>query len=55
MADRLQSTTGALARLSAVAGEPGAADAARCVRGFALKSCAGEGNWDLVGNNTRKS
>jgi catalase len=29
-----------------------AADAERDVRGFALKFCTEEGNWDLVGNNT---
>ena len=41
-----------LARFSTVAGESGAADAERDVRGFALKFYTGEGNWDLVGNNT---
>jgi len=41
-----------LARFSTVAGELGAADAERDVRGFALKFYTGEGNWDLVGNNT---
>lgn len=40
------------ARFSTVAGEPGAADAERDVRGFALKFYTEEGNWDLVGNNT---
>ena len=35
-----------------VAGERGAADAERDVRGFALKLYTDEGNWDLVGNNT---
>jgi catalase len=39
-------------RFSTVAGERGAADAERDVRGFALKVYTGEGNWDLVGNNT---
>ncbi|NKQ41061.1 MAG: catalase [Sulfurovum sp.] len=39
-------------RLSTVAGERGAADAERDVRGFALKFYTQEGNWDLVGNNT---
>jgi len=39
-------------RFSTVAGERGAADAERDVRGFALKFYTGEGNWDLVGNNT---
>jgi catalase len=41
-----------LARFSTVAGEMGAADAERDVRGFALKFYTPEGNWDLVGNNT---
>ena len=41
-----------LARFSTVAGERGAADAERDVRGFALKFYTSEGNWDLVGNNT---
>jgi len=41
-----------LARFSTVAGEQGAADAERDVRGFALKFYSEEGNWDLVGNNT---
>jgi catalase len=35
-----------------VAGERGAADAERDVRGFALKFYTEEGNWDMVGNNT---
>lgn len=39
-------------RFSTVAGEKGAADAERDVRGFALKFYTQEGNWDLVGNNT---
>jgi len=41
-----------LARFSTVAGERGAADAERDIRGFALKFYTDEGNWDLVGNNT---
>ncbi len=41
-----------LARFSTVAGEMGAADHERDVRGFALKFYTSEGNWDLVGNNT---
>src|SRR5690625_3712486 len=41
-----------LARFSTVAGELGAADAERDVRGFSLKFYTEEGNWDLVGNNT---
>lgn len=44
--------TEALLRFSTVAGERGAADAERDVRGFALKFYTEEGNWDLVGNNT---
>lgn len=44
--------TGMLARFSTVAGERGAADAERDVRGFALKFYTDEGNWDMVGNNT---
>ena len=39
-------------RFSTVAGERGAADAERDVRGFALKFYTEEGNWDMVGNNT---
>lgn len=39
-------------RFSTVAGERGAADAERDVRGFAMKFYTKEGNWDLVGNNT---
>ena len=45
-------TTDVLLRFSTVAGERGAADAERDVRGFALKFYTEEGNWDLVGNNT---
>jgi len=45
-------STPMLARFSTVAGELGAADAERDVRGFALKFYTEEGNWDLVGNNT---
>ncbi|MCX4359010.1 MAG: catalase [Rikenellaceae bacterium] len=41
-----------LGRFSTVAGERGAADTERDVRGFALKFYTDEGNWDLVGNNT---
>ena len=39
-------------RFSTVAGERGAADAERDIRGFAMKFYTEEGNWDLVGNNT---
>lgn len=41
-----------LVRFSTVAGEAGAADAERDVRGFAMKFYTKEGIWDLVGNNT---
>lgn len=44
--------TEVLARFSTVAGELGAADAERDVRGFAVKFYTEEGNWDMVGNNT---
>src|SRR5262245_48549348 len=40
-------------RFSTVAGERGAADAERDVRGFAVKFYTEDGNWDLVGNNTQ--
>jgi catalase len=40
------------ARFSTVAGERGAADAERDIRGFAVKFYTEEGNWDMVGNNT---
>jgi catalase len=45
-------TTPLIARFSTVAGEAGAADAERDVRGFAIKFYTEDGNWDLVGNNT---
>jgi catalase len=45
-------TTPMFARFSTVAGERGAADAERDIRGFALKFYTEQGNWDLVGNNT---
>ncbi|TQS73030.1 catalase [Rhodobacteraceae bacterium] len=44
--------TDVLARWSTVAGEAGAADAERDVRGFSLKFYTEDGNWDMVGNNT---
>ncbi|MCL4160542.1 UNVERIFIED_CONTAM: hypothetical protein GTU68_052973, partial [Idotea baltica] len=44
--------TSMICRFSTVAGELGAADNERDVRGFALKFYTEEGNWDLVGNNT---
>lgn len=40
--------TEVLARFSTVAGERGAADAERDVRGFAVKFYTAEGNWDIV-------
>jgi catalase len=45
-------TTAMFARFSTVAGERGAADAERDIRGFALKFYIEEGNWDIAGNNT---
>lgn len=47
-----RAVTPMIARFSTVAGELGAADAERDVRGFALKFYTEDGNWDLVGNNT---
>ncbi len=44
--------TDVFVRFSTVAGERGAADAERDIRGFAVKFYTEEGNWDLVGNNT---
>lgn len=44
--------TDLILRFSTVAGERGAADTERDVRGFAIKFYTDEGNWDLVGNNT---
>ncbi len=44
--------TEVLSRWSTVAGEMGAADTERDVRGFSLKFYTEDGNWDLVGNNT---
>ncbi len=41
-----------ITRFSTVAGEQGAADAERDVRGFSVKFYTEEGNWDMVGNNT---
>lgn len=46
------SKTETLMRFSTVAGEAGAADHERDVRGFSIKFYTSEGNWDLVGNNT---
>jgi len=44
--------TDLLMRFSTVAGERGAADAERDVRGFSMKFYTEDGNWDMVGNNT---
>jgi catalase len=44
--------TEAFLRFSTVAGERGAADAERDVRGFAVRFYSEQGNWDIVGNNT---
>ena len=44
--------TDVFARFSTVAGERGAADAERDIRGFSVKFYTEEGNWDMVGNNT---
>ena len=40
------------ARFSTVAGGQDSPDTVRDVRGFAVKFYTGEGNWDMVGNNT---
>lgn len=50
--DTVGKQTEMFARFSTVAGERGAADAERDIRGFALKFYTEEGNWDMVGNNT---
>ena len=44
--------TNTVARFSTVAGERGSADTRRDPRGFALRFYTGEGNLDIVGNNT---
>ncbi|UQD70669.1 catalase [Bradyrhizobium japonicum] len=49
---KIGKTTPMFTRFSTVAGERGAADAERDIRGFALKLYTEEGNWDIVGNNT---
>jgi catalase len=49
---QLGKKTDLFVRFSTVAGERGAADAERDIRGFAVKLYTEEGNWDLVGNNT---
>ena len=50
--EKVGKETEAFVRFSTVAGERGAADAERDIRGFAMKFYTEEGNWDLVGNNT---
>ncbi|MGB0132393.1 catalase [Dokdonella sp.] len=50
--DAIGKKTEMFARFTTVAGERGAADAERDIRGFALKFYTEEGNWDMVGNNT---
>lgn len=49
---QINKKTETFVRFSTVAGERGAADAERDIRGFAMKFYTEEGNWDLVGNNT---
>lgn len=50
--DTIGKKTELFIRFSTVAGERGAADAERDIRGFSIKFYTEEGNWDLVGNNT---
>lgn len=50
--EKIGKKTELFVRFSTVAGERGAADAERDIRGFAIKFYTEEGNWDLVGNNT---
>ncbi len=50
--DTVGKKTECFLRFSTVAGERGAADAERDVRGFAVKFYTEDGNWDMVGNNT---
>ncbi len=50
--EKIGKETECFLRFSTVAGERGAADAERDIRGFAMKFYTEEGNWDLVGNNT---
>ncbi len=52
MFSKIGKKTDLFVRFSTVAGERGAADVERDIRGFALKFYTEEGNWDLVGNNT---
>jgi catalase len=50
--DRVGNSCEVVARFSTVAGERGAADAERDIRGFAVRFFTTQGNWDVVGNNT---
>src|ERR671936_149904 len=50
--NKIGKVTPMFARFSTVAGERGAADAERDIRGTALKFYTEDGNWDIVGNNT---
>jgi catalase len=52
MFSQIGKKTDLFVRFSTVAGERGAADAERDIRGFAIKFYTEQGNWDLVGNNT---
>lgn len=52
MFSKIGKKTDMFVRFSTVAGERGAADAERDIRGFAMKFYTEQGNWDLVGNNT---
>ena len=52
MFSQIGKNTECFLRFSTVAGERGAADAERDVRGFAIKFYTEEGNWDIVGDNT---
>ena len=52
MFSKVGKKTELFARFTTVAGERGAADAERDIRGFAVKFYTEEGNWDMVGNNT---
>lgn len=50
--EKVGNTCKVFARFSTVAGERGAADAERDIRGFAVRFFTEDGNWDIVGNNT---
>jgi len=53
--EKVGKATEVFVRFSTVGGEKGSADTERDPRGFAIKLYTEEGNWDLVGNNTRCS